>query len=159
MPWLKIVPLWVWIALVGAIAVGAQQLRIASLQADMAKQSQMYAERSAEQAAKALSEQEAMASDMANADMKAIEVINNAKQEAEKLRDCVDRGTGCGLRIKTVTRNVPSACSPAGVGDTGSEWAELDPGVRRHYFYLRERLPVVQEALRLCVSQYPRTNP
>lgn len=100
-------------------------------------------------------EQTRSAADMALADTNALIEV---KRQNEKLLDCIERGAGCGLRVKVVR---PAACMPeadtaTGVGDRGSEWAELDADARRDYLTLRARLPVVEQALKLCVDRYPK---
>lgn len=104
----------------------------------------------------AQSEQKRSAAAMAVADTQALAEVKREQEEADRLRGCIDRGAGCGLRVK-VTRPacVPDPAAPAGVGDRGGEWAELDPGSRQDYFALRARLATAQNALRLCVNTYP----
>ncbi len=102
------------------------------------------------------SEQKRSAAAMAVADTQALAEVKREQEEADRLRGCIDRVAGCGLRVK-VTRPacVPDPAAPAGVGDRSGEWAELDPGSRQDYFALRERLATAQNALRLCVNTYP----
>jgi hypothetical protein len=100
-------------------------------------------------------EQARSAADMALADTNALIEV---RRQNEKLLDCIERGGGCGLRVKVVR---PAACVPeadtaTGVGDRGGEWAELDADARRDYLALRARLPVVEQALKLCVDRYPK---
>lgn len=102
-----------------------------------------------------IDEQARSASVVAAADEQATGVITNARKETEQLRDCIERGSGCGLRVK-VARS-PANCmseagSSTGVGDGGSETAELDASSRRAYYTLRDRLPVLEQALKVCVS-------
>lgn len=103
-------------------------------------------------------EQTRSAAEMALADTNALIEVRREQEKTDQLRDCIERGAGCGLRVKVVR---PAACVPeadtaAGVGDRGGEWAELDADARRDYLALRARLPVVEQALRLCVDRYPR---
>jgi len=106
------------------------------------------------------SEQKRSAAAMAVADTHALAEVRREQEEADRLRACIDRGDGCGLRVRIVRtpakcENVPEAGAAAGVGDRGGEWAELDPAARTDYFALRGRLVAVEQALRLCVSQWP----
>lgn len=106
-------------------------------------------------------EQNRSAQAMADADNQALKVVNDAEQETTRLQQCIDTGTGCGLRVRVVRTSaqcgqMPEAGAAAGVGDRGGEWAELDPVARHGYYTLRKRLPEVEQALRLCVSQWPR---
>lgn len=100
-------------------------------------------------------EQTRSAAEMALADTNALMEV---KRQNEKLLDCIERGAGCGLRVKVVRSAacVPEAGAAAGMGDRGGEWAELDADARRDYIALRARLPVVEQALKLCVDRYPK---
>jgi len=104
-------------------------------------------------------EQKRSAEAMAKADSQALEEIANAQQENDRLKSCIDSGAGCGLRVK-VTRsaaqcaNVPGSVTSPGMGSRGSEWAELDRDSQRAYFALRDKIPKLEEALKLCVSRY-----
>jgi hypothetical protein len=103
-------------------------------------------------------EQTRSAAEMALADTNALVEVRREQEKTDQLRECIERGTGCGLRVK-VTRSAAcvSAAGPsAGVGDRGGEWAELDADARRDYLALRARLPVVEQALKLCVDRYPK---
>lgn len=83
--------------------------------------------------------------------------MESAKQEAEQLRGCIDRGHGCGLRIKVAAPacpDVPAPGAPAGVGNGGGKWAELDTDARLTYFALRDRVETVEAALRMCVGAW-----
>lgn len=102
-----------------------------------------------------IDEQARSAAVVAAADEQATGVVSNARKETEQLRDCIERGSGCGLRVKVVrspANCVPEAGNPSGVGDGGSETAELDADARRAYYTLRDRLPVLEQALKVCVS-------
>lgn len=102
-----------------------------------------------------IDEQARSAAVVAAADEQATGVVSNARKETEQLRDCIERGSGCGLRVKVVrtpANCVPEAGSPSGVGDGSSETAELDASSRRAYYTLRDRLPVLEQALKVCVS-------
>ena len=104
-------------------------------------------------------EQRRRSEQMAAEDARATAEVNHARQEAARLRACIDRGNGCGLRIKVQPvrcESVPAPGTASGVGDRGGEWAELDADARSAYFALRDRLPVVEQALKTCVSQWPR---
>lgn len=108
-----------------------------------------------------IAEQKRSAAEMAVADTNALIEVRREQEKTDKLRDCIERGTGCGLRVKVVRPatqcgNMPEADTAARVGDRGGEWAELDADARRDYLALRARLPVVEQALRLCVDRYPR---
>lgn len=103
-------------------------------------------------------EQARSAADMALTDTNALIEVRREQEKTDQLRDCIERGAGCGLRVKVIR---PAACVPeagtvAGVGDRGGEWAELDADARRDYLALRARLPVVEQALKLCVDRYPK---
>lgn len=109
-------------------------------------------------------EQKRSAAAMAVADTEALVEVRREQEKADRLRACIDRGDGCGLRVRVVRApakcgNVPEAGAAAGVGDRGGEWAELDPASRADYFALRTRLVTVEKALRLCVSQWPGSKP
>lgn len=83
--------------------------------------------------------------------------ISDAKKEAERLRGCIDRGHGCGLRVKIAAPTCPDVPAPgtaASVGGGGGEWAELDADARLAYFALRDRVETVEGALRMCVSMW-----
>lgn len=106
-------------------------------------------------------EQKRSVAEMAVADTQALAEVRREQEETDKLRDCIERGNGCGLRVKVVRAatqcgNMPETGTPAGVGDRGGEWAELDADARRDYLALRARLPIVEQALKLCVDRYPR---
>lgn len=106
-------------------------------------------------------EQKRSAAEMAVADTRALSEIRREQEKTDQLRDCIERGAGCGLRVKVVRTparcgNLPEAGTAAGLGDRGGEWAELDPATRRDYYTLREQLAVVQRAAKLCVDRYPR---
>lgn len=108
-----------------------------------------------------IAEQNRSAADMALADTNALIEVKREQEKTDELRDCIDRGAGCGLRVKVVRAaaqcgDVSETDAAAGVGDRGGEWAELDADARRDYLTLRARLPVVEQALRLCVDRYPR---
>ena len=107
----------------------------------------------AEAARLVIAEQQRAAESMAEADRTALEKIH----ENDRLASCIAAGNGCGLRVK-VARSacVPETAAPASVGDRGGEWAELDPGSRHDYLALRARLVTVEQALQLCVGQWPR---
>lgn len=105
------------------------------------------------------SEQKRSAAAMALADTQAMGEIKGAQEKTDQLLGCIERGDGCGLRVRVV--RTPAKCGPvpetgtaAGVGDRGGEWAELDAATRSSYRALRQRLPVVEQALKLCVSQW-----
>lgn len=102
------------------------------------------------------SEQKRSAAAMAVEDARATGEIRDAQDETARLLNCIDRGDGCGLRVRIVRAPVkcgtmPEAGTTPGMGDRGGEWAELDPTARSSYRALRERLPIVEQALRLCV--------
>lgn len=105
------------------------------------------------------SEQKRSAAAMAVEDARATGEIKHAQEQTDRLLDCIDRGAGCGLRIK-VARNptkcgaVPEAGAAPSVGSGSGEWAELDEESQQAYFALRERLPIVEQALKVCVSQW-----
>lgn len=108
-----------------------------------------------------IAEQKRSAAEMAVADTNALIEVRREQEKTDKLRDCIERGTGCGLRVKIVRTpaqcgNLPETGAAAGVGDRGGEWAELDPATRRDYYTLREQLAVVQRAAKLCVDRYPK---
>lgn len=103
-------------------------------------------------------EQKRSTAAMAVADTNALIEVRREQEKTDRLRDCIERGAGCGLRVKVAR---PAACvseagTAPGVGDRGGEWAELDPDARRDYLALRARLPVVEQALKLCVDRYPK---
>ena len=106
-------------------------------------------------------EQTRSAAEMALADTNALIEVKREQEKTDQLRDCIERGAGCGLRVKVVRTaaqcgKLPEAGTPTGLGDRGSEWAELDADARRDYLALRARLPVVEQALKLCVDRYPK---
>lgn len=107
------------------------------------------------------SEQKRSAATMAVADTQALLEVRREQEEADRLRDCITAGAGCGLRVK-VTRaaaqctDVPEASATPGMGDRASEWAELDAGSQQAYFALRDRIPRLEQALMLCVAQRPK---
>lgn len=106
-------------------------------------------------------EQKRSAAEMAIADTNALTEVKREQEETDKLRDCIERGAGCGLRVKVVRPaaqcgNLPETGAAAGVGHRGGKWAELDADARRDYLALRSRLPVIEQALKLCVDRYPR---
>jgi hypothetical protein len=103
-------------------------------------------------------EQTRSAADMALADTNALIEVKREQEKTDQLRDCIERSHGCGLRVKVVrgAACVSETDTTAGVGDRGGEWAELDADARRDYLALRARLPVVEQALKLCVDRYPR---
>lgn len=106
-------------------------------------------------------EQERAADAMAQADKQALERIAHENEEVERLRDCIERGTGCGLRVKVVRTpaqcgDVPETGTAAGLGDRSGEWAELSRSTSLDILALRSRLPVIEQALKLCVERYPR---
>lgn len=108
-----------------------------------------------------IAEQKRSAAEMAVADTNALIEVRREQEKADKLRDCIERGTGCGLRVRVVRPatqcgNLPEADTATGLGDRGGEWAELDSDARRDYLALRARLPVIEQALKLCVDRYPR---
>lgn len=106
------------------------------------------------------SEQKRSAAAMAVADTNALAEVRREQEEADRLRACIDSGFGCGLRVK-VTRatakcaDVPGAAASTGLGDRGSEWAELDRNSQQAYFALRDRIPRLEQALKVCVGQWP----
>lgn len=107
-----------------------------------------------------VSEQKRSAAAMAVEDARATGEIIHAKQETDRLLDCIERGAGCGLRIKVARApakcaDVPEAGASAGVGDRGGEWAELDGVTRQDYRALRDALKTRDEALKLCVGRWP----
>lgn len=107
-----------------------------------------------------VAEQKRSAAEMAIADTNALVEIRREQEKTDKLRDCIERGAGCGLRVKVVRPtaqcgNLPETGTAAGVGDRSGEWAELDAHARRDYLTLRSRLPVIEQALKLCVDRYP----
>lgn len=113
----------------------------------------------AEAIAIATAEQRKREEQMAAEDARATAEVNNARQETARLRACIDRGNGCGLRIKVQPvrcEPLPSPATTPGMGAGSGEWAELDADARSAYFALRDRLPVVEQALKACVSQWPR---
>lgn len=90
---------------------------------------------------------------VADTDQNATRIVTDANREIDELRDCIERGTGCGLRVKVIrTACVPSADTAPGVGVGNVESAELDPAARRAYYTLRQRIPVIEQALRVCLS-------
>ena len=90
---------------------------------------------------------------VAESDKKAIRIITDANKETERLRDCIDRGAGCGLRVNVIRANqLPAADKPSGVGTGDVESAELSPDARRAYFTLPARIPALEQALKVCVS-------
>ena len=103
-----------------------------------------------------IDEQARSASVVRAADEQATGVVSNARKETEQLRDCIERGSGCGLRVKVVRSpakcpNMPEAGTAASVGDGSGEYAELDASSRRAYYTLRERIPILENALKVCV--------
>lgn len=146
-------PTWMWSAVAGAALAAtvqgwrydAQISRIESTLANERSEAMRWVQ----------AEQERSAAIVAEADEQATGVVSNARKETEQLRDCIERGSGCGLRVKVVRS--PANCmsetgSSTGVGDGGSETAELDASARRAYYTLRERIPVLEQALKVCVS-------
>lgn len=100
-----------------------------------------------------LAEQDRAAAAVHAADVAATGRITDVEKEADRLERCIAAGTGCGLRVK-VTRAacVPAPGAPAGVGDRGSEWAELDATARQDYRALRAGLVRLEQALAVCVA-------
>lgn len=89
---------------------------------------------------------------VAAADKEATKVITDARQETEQLRTCIDRGDGCGLRVKVAKcPKMPDTGTTPSVGDGSGEYAELDASSRRAYYTLRERIPILENALKVCV--------
>lgn len=110
-----------------------------------------------------IAEQQRSTARMAEADKKATEELNHAEQEAGRFRDCIDRGIGCGLRVKVIRTaaqcgNVPETSSTAVMGDRGGEWVELDPGSRQDHHALRFGIQRLETALRLCVDATQQTQ-
>lgn len=106
-------------------------------------------------------EQKRSAAEMAIADTNALIEVRREQEETDKLRDCIERGAGCGLRVKVVRTpaqcgDVPEAGTAAGVGDRGGEWAELDRGTALRILRLESGIRVAQQALKLCVDRYPK---
>lgn len=90
---------------------------------------------------------------VAEADKNAIRTVSDANKETDRLRDCIDRGDGCGLRVKVVRAAcLPAADQSAGMDNRDSESAELGADARRAYFTLRQRIPVIEQALKVCIS-------
>lgn len=107
-----------------------------------------------------LAEQALSSNKMSESDKAATEVISDVQEETNRLRDCIDSGRGCGLRVKVVRSPAATCMQEAdpttSVGDQGGEWAELSPDARRNTYALRTQLAVTQEALRVCVNNYPQ---
>lgn len=106
------------------------------------------------------SEQKRSAASMAAEDARATGEINHAREQTDRLLDCIEHGAGCGLRIKVARAPakcgaVPEASASAGVGDRSVEWAELDGATRQDYRTLRDALKTRDEALKLCVGRWP----
>lgn len=99
---------------------------------------------------------------MAEADRKATEEIAHAESETSRLERCIADGRGCGLRVRIVRSapakcdGVPEAGAAAGVGDRSGEWAELSRGTALDILRLESAVRVAQEALKLCVAQWPK---
>lgn len=105
-------------------------------------------------------EQKRSAAEMAVADTNALIEVRREQEKTDKLRDCIERGAGCGLRVKVVRTpaqcgNLPEAGAAAGVGDRGGEWAELGRGTALDILRLESAVRVAQRALKLCVDRYP----
>lgn len=107
------------------------------------------------------SEQKRSAAAMAVADTEALAEVRGVQEEAKRLLGCIDSGHGCGLRVKVVRSpakcgELPETASAPGMGSGSGEWAELDRAAQQAYFSIRERIPVIEQALRLCVSQWQK---
>lgn len=105
-----------------------------------------------------VAEQTRSAADMALADTNALIEVRREQEKIDQLRDCIERGAGCGLRVKVAR---PAACvseadTATGVGDRGGEWAELDRGTALRILRLESGIRVAEQALKLCVDRYPK---
>ena len=89
-----------------------------------------------------IDEQARSASVVAAADEQATGVVSNARKETEQLRVKV---------VRSPTNCMSETGTTAGVGDGSIETAELDASSRRAYYTLRDRLPVLEQALKVCV--------
>lgn len=86
MAWLRLVPLWAWILLAAALAVGAQQWRIAGLRDDLADARQEFTgyKLNAEQAARDEENRRRAAADQ--------QTRKDAQDEADRTRDTAAAG-------------------------------------------------------------------
>lgn len=110
------------------------------------------AEDQARRLAQARESEQAKAKALAELDAQATAQQKAAQHENEKLRSCIDSGSGCGLRVKVITApatgRVPGAASDSSVGVAAS--AELDPAARQDYYALRAGLAEQRQQLLTC---------
>lgn len=93
----------------------------------------------------------ALVSNHAKIDAEQTAALGKERDETQRLRDCVARGT-CGLRVAAVcparAPDVPGAAPAAGVGDAGAPGLTED--ARRNYYALRDGIAAVTRQLTAC---------
>lgn len=84
--WLKLVPVWAWVALAGVIAIGVQQYRVNSLRSELGESRQEFADYKldAEQAARDEENRRRVAADQ--------QTRKDAQDEADRTRDTAAAG-------------------------------------------------------------------
>lgn len=126
--------------------------KIATLQASYANQESARNKQLLADYADAVQARDALQKSAEAAALDAANSIQKANNETQTLRDCIDSGHGCGLRIH-VAATIPSASGAtvseaASAGDAG--YAELAPDARSAYFTLRTAINTVQGQLAAC---------
>lgn len=76
--------------------------------------------------------------------------LKGAEDETEKLRDCIDNGRGCGLRVRTVQTKCPVSEANPGADGTEAGYAELDPSARQSYYALRNGIIQLESLYAWC---------
>lgn len=103
-------------------------------------------------------EQNKAAQAMAAADIAAQGELSDERKQVDALERCIAAGRGCGLRVKArcpAAGTVPTDRAAAGVGAGPESTAELDPAVGPDYRALRLGIVELEQAVKLCVSQWP----
>lgn len=141
------------------VAVGAygahliDSKKIATLQASYANQESERNKQLLTDYADAVQQRDSLQKSADAAASDAAANISKANNETTALRNCIDTGNGCGLRIHVTSNPKPGIAGsavPEAVAASDAEYAELAPDARSAYFTLRTAIIAVQGQLSAC---------